>query len=195
MTKVSRNDVFMRDEKGPTWFDEFIRSMAGGAAPNSVQDIMNAIVDKKQATVESVVAKYREQVGLDTLTDEDGGAQVKTASAERKLSIRHAKMGPQTSILPKIKNNKEVLMAIDSFCRHSGGTKNTPSIINHIRKLLGDETVSYTDQDLKDYIEARKRHFRDGELDKSYEVGLVGQEKDDDYDDDIADYQTYNGAK
>ena len=55
--------------------------------------------------------------------------------------------------------------------------------------------MSYTDQELKDYIEERKKHFSEDDEQDNYEVGLVGQDKAEDYDDDIADYQTYNGAK
>jgi len=193
MSIVSRSDVFVRDERGGEWFDEFLRSMAE-KNPSTVQEVMNIITDKKGQTVESVVQSYREQVGLDALSQEDtGGEQVKKAHF-RPLSIRHAKMGPAESSLPKLKGNPEIMKDIDSMCEHSGGTKNTLSIMNFLRDRYGKELVSFSDQELRDYIEQRKKRFYN-ESDEVYDVGLVGQERHEDFEDDIADYQTHDGVK
>lgn len=196
----------MRDENGGDWFQEFLKTMAyPNSQPTSVQEILESITNTRSATVEGVIQNYRDQVGLDIISsDEDG--QIKTASVKerplskrdsntRYLSTRHAGMGPVITVMPKLKENNKLLKSIDSFCEHSGGTKNTPSIINHLREMLGTDLVSYTDKELKDYIEERKKHFNEDDDQDDYEVGLVGQDKAEDYDDDIADYQTYNGAK
>lgn len=193
MTVVSRSDVYMRSEKGPSWFDEFLKSMAENN-PSSVKEIMDAINNKQGETVEGVVQSYREQVGLDAVSKDDSeGEQVKNAHF-RPLSIRHAKMGPEESALPKLKDKPEIMKDIDSMCEHSGGTKNTLSIMNFLRDRYGKELVSFSDQELRDYIEERKKRFYN-ESDEVYDVGLVGQERHEDFEDDIADYQTHDGVK
>lgn len=194
MTVVSRSDVYARSEKGGEWFEEFIRRMAD-QHPATLKDVMDIITNKQSQTVEGVVESYREQVGLDALSQSDSdGEQIKRANF-RPLSIRHAKMGPSQSILPKIKNNPEIVKDIDSMCEHSGGTKNTLSIMNYLRDKFGKDLISFSDQELKDYIEERKQKFYQNESDEAYDVGLVGQERQEDFEDDIADYQTHDGVK
>lgn len=193
MTVVSRSDVYMRSEKGPSWFDEFLKTMAEHN-PSSVRDIMDTINDKRGETVESVVQSYREQVGLDAVSQDVEEKQVKQASF-RPLSIRHASMGPSKSMLPELKKNPAVLQDIDSLCQHSGGTKNTMSIISHLRDKFGRDLVSFSDKDLKDFIDQRKSEFRAPENDEAYDVGLVGQEHSEEFGDDVADYQMHDGVK
>lgn len=114
MAEVSRNDLYMRDERGPEWFDEFLRSLANSKESSSVQDILNAIHNKRGETVESVVRQYREQVGLDIVqsADTDDKSSVKQASAKvRPLSIRHASgLGPIAPMkLKKLKDPDGIL--------------------------------------------------------------------------------------
>jgi len=190
MTKVSRSDIFARSEHGGEWFNEFLHSFAK-TRQESVQEILSAINDKKAETVESVVQQYREQVGLDSLAAED--SVVKTAATLRKISIRHADEG--TSALEMVKKDPKLMGAIDSFCEHSGGTKNTISILNYLRNILGNDVVNYSDEDLKEFIDGRKKRFKvDDNEDYNIDVGLVGQDIDEDADE-IADYQTHDGVK
>jgi len=88
----------MRSERGPDWFHEFLEIYSQAAdKPASVDDILNAINDKRSETVESVVADYRKQVGLDAFSQDDEQAQIKQASFTP-LSIRHAKLNEEDSI-------------------------------------------------------------------------------------------------
>lgn len=194
MSFVSRNDIYVRSEKGPSWFEEFLRSMAE-QQPSTVQDIMSTISDKKAETVESVVSKYREQVGLDSLADESiEEIQIKTASF-KPLSIRHASMGETKSIVSDLDNNPELLKAIDSLCQHSGGTKSTVAILSKLRDNFGKELVSFSDGDLKEYIEGRKAKFKVPTEDDTIDLGLLEQDYREEFDDEIADYQKHDGVK
>lgn len=199
MTEVSRNDLYMKDEKGPEWFDDFLRSLADNANEASVdQEIMSAINNKRGETVESVVRDYREQVGLDIVqsSDDDEGSSVKQASIKTKpfkpLSIRHAE---QKSIVDDIKQRDGLVNALESMCKHSGGTVKMPALINFLRKEIGNN-VSFADEGLKEYLTELKEKFMEAKTpEESSYVGLVGLTDDDNYDDDAADYATYDGAK
>ena len=198
MTKVTRNDLFVRDENGPDWFNEFLRSFSN-SKPSTVNDILEAITNKKGETVESVVQSYREQVGLDALSQPEDTDNIKTsttkqASSVRPLSIRHAQE-ENKSVVEMIESSPELRSAVDSFCEHSGGTKNTHSIIRFLRDRLGKNAVSYTDEELLDYIEQRKDRFRkDIKEDNKVDFGLVGTDAQEDYEDNVADY-TSHGEK
>jgi len=58
MTTVSRNNIYVRDERGGDWFNEFLESFANDK-PSSVQDVLEAINNKRTETVESVVFNRR----------------------------------------------------------------------------------------------------------------------------------------
>lgn len=195
MTKVTRNDVFVRGEKGGEWFDEFLKSFAKDR-PSSVQDILSAINNKRGETVESVVQNYREQVGLDAFssTDDSDDTPVKNASAPfRPLSKRHA--AEVKSVVEMIKKDEDIQAAIDSHCEHSGGNKNTHTLIHFLRQLLGGD-VSFSDNELKEYLEERKNQFKDDKTEKSpRDVGLIGTDPHEHHDDDIADFMKNDGAK
>jgi hypothetical protein len=87
MTKVSRSDIYVRDEKGPAWLEDFFKSLAG-QKDAGIQDILDAFNSKKNQTVEGVVQNYREQVGLDILgSSEDGDENIKEASIKNASEI------------------------------------------------------------------------------------------------------------
>jgi len=187
MTKVSRNDLFMRSEKGPSWFDEFLETYAqSDNKSSSITDILDAISDKRGETVSSVVESYRQQVGLDSLTADE--PTIKQASCNMFLSNRHASL-EEKGIVLLIKEDPSIEKAIDSFCEHSGGNKGTHAIINFLRDKLGKDKVSYTDQELVDYIENRKKNFKEDDVDQAVDVGEVGlSNSEDEYSDQMADY-------
>lgn len=199
MVKVSRSDIFVRPENGGSWFQEFLNNydLNKSAYPTTIQEVMNIITDKQGETVESVVAKYREQVGLDMVQSSDDEQQVKTAScASRPLSIRHAK--EYASVVEKIEANKQLRDAIESLCKHSGGHKSIQSLVSFIRKELGED-VSFSDDHLTQYLTECKNKFKSCEQTNNMEgehVGLVGLDnKDDIYEDDTADYMNNDGTK
>ena len=194
MTTVSRSDIYVRGENGPDWFNEFLESFAksGATGPTSIQEILDAINNKRGETVESVVQSYREQVGLDVLgsEEEDESATVKNASSKfRPLSIRHA------SIVEKIKKDPKLLAAIDSHYSHSGGTKNIHALLSFLRNLIGQD-VSFSDKELKDFLEKRRENFKIYLSDEASEdVGRVGTDPHEHHEDDLADFMRYDGAK
>ncbi len=193
MINVSRSDIFVRDEKGPAWFDEFLRSLAD-SKPGATQDILDAI---NNDTVDGKVQDYREQIGLDALsTAEEESDTVKHSNVKeasvRPLSIRHAE--ELQSVIEMIDDNPELRSAIDSFCEHSGGTKNTHSIIQFVRSKLGKDVVSYSDEELKKYIDQRKKYFKHNMTDKAVDVGLISLNPQENLDDNVADYATHDGA-
>jgi hypothetical protein len=82
MSKITRSDIYVRSEKGGEWFDDFLHSLAE-TKESSYQEIIDAISYKKSETVQGVVDKYREMVGLDTVaSDADDNDIDKHASAE-----------------------------------------------------------------------------------------------------------------
>lgn len=81
---------------------------------------------------------------------------------------------------PKLKSN------IHSLCQHSGGHRNTLSIINFLRNILGNDLVSFSDDDLKKYIEDIKKKYKTELEEDNVDIGLVGL--DDNDDDKVADY-------
>jgi len=202
MTNVSRNDLYARDERGPEWFNEFLQSLANTLnQPSSIQEILSAINNKKAETVAGVVQDYRERVGLDLVQSLDDYADdtVKQASVKtsefRPLSIRHA---AEQSIVDKIKADPEISSALESLCRHSGGTKKLQSLVTFLREKLGQE-VSFSDDGLMQYLKECKEKFRENvtpDLNADH-VGLVGTTDDSaqDRDDDVADYIKNDGAK
>lgn len=193
MTVVSRSDVFVRSEKGGEWLEEFVHRMAN-QNPSTLQNIMDIITNQQGKSVSSVVEDYRKQVGMDAISQDDkNDEQIKNAS-NKPLSIRHAKVQSARTILPELKKNPDIIKDIDSLCEHSGGTKNTLSIVNYLRSKFGKDIVSFSDQELKDYIEERKNMFYKGKSDETYDVGLVGQETQNDFHDDVADYQAHDGV-
>lgn len=111
------------------------------------------------------------------------------------LSIRHANEQTE-SIVKQIKNNPELQNAIDSHCKHSGGTKSIHSLIYFLRNLL-DKDVSFTDDELIEYLKDRKNHFSDGTTQESNfsDVGRVGTDANEEFDDEIADFMKYDGTR
>jgi len=279
--KINRNDIFVRDESGPSWFNEFLHSFAEQKEGSAV-DILNAIQKKKSETVQGVVERYREMVGLDIVADADDKNTVKNAGevdqnymshlkpgkyiaeeegfmrdvetgerapaylddivckdcnekmplgvkksaagyflgrscncgpysresgyfgtredAEnelkfyqnptrleaniRPLSIRHAKELDAVSL---ITNDPKIVQDIESLCEHSGGTKNTHSIINYLREKLGKD-ISYSDKDLAKYIEDVKKKYMEQTEDLNNDVGRIGLDNEENPDDAAADY-------
>jgi len=200
MTNVSRNNIYARDEKGPDWFNEFLRSFSGQTTkPASIQEILSAINNKKAETVESVVQDYRQQVGLDSVQSSDSSDEqnIKQAGLNfRPLSIRHAE--DKRSIVDKIKSDPELVSAIESLCRHSGGTKKIQSLITFLRQKLGND-VSFSDDGVVNYLQECKNRFTESvtpDLNAEF-VGLVGTTDNpaEDHDDDLADYIKNDGSK
>lgn len=109
MTKVSRCDIFTRDESGGSWFQDFLSSMAG-IKPANVQDILDAINNKRTQTVEGVVKQYREQVGLDIVGDvEDDEISIKNASIKEAAAL--SPISPMK--LKKLENPDDILKNYD----------------------------------------------------------------------------------
>lgn len=171
----NRSDEFMRSEKGPDWFDEFLKQLA---SPN--QEIISTIHDIKAETVQSLTDKYRSQVGLDLIANDSDKIVVTAAKSPKPISKRAANK-------PAIQDIPEVQQAVDSFCQHSGGTKSTHAILHNLRKMLGKENISYTDQELMDYINDRKKQFYNPNKDVPIsDPGAAGTEKE--YGDSAAEY-------
>ena len=190
MIKVTRNDIYTRDEKGGEWFDEFLRSFAD-EKEGSIQDVMDAIQSKKGETVQGIVDKYKIMVGIDSVADNDTLSTLESKASFRPISIRHAEHHVPESIVVIIEKDPVVKEGIRSMCEHSGGTKNTHSIMDFIREKLGKDLINYSDENLVKYIEDIKKSYRDEATEESHnDVGRVGIETDD-HTEDTADYITH----
>jgi hypothetical protein len=196
MTNVSRSDVYVRDEKGPSWFEEFLETLANKKS-DTTQDILNSIYNVRARTVDSVVNEYRKQVGLDLVTGtEESDETIKQAST-RPLSVRHASE-LRKSPMDIVMNSEEIQNIIKSFCVNSGGHKGTTSIISKIRQHLEDAGVTekvFTNEELKKYIEECKDANKQNSTDKVLDPGMVGTDSNEEYADTVADYATYDGAQ
>jgi hypothetical protein len=110
MSKITRNDVFVRDEKGPEWFNDFLRSFSEQKTSGVLQDILDTITNKKLQTVDGVVKNYREQVGLDILGSADDDDLV-----SQTLSKEASSIGPISPMkLKKIDNPDDILKDYDN---------------------------------------------------------------------------------
>lgn len=193
MSRITRSDVYVRDEKGGEWFQDFLKSLAENKEAY-VQDVLDAMNQKKGETVESVVEKYREATGLDTIAaeqKEDG--LVATASASRPLSIRHNAMlsEPEGEVILVIEKDPDIKADLESICEHSGGTKETLAILSFLRDKLGNELVSFSDEDLMEYIEDLKKKYYQEKEEPKGNAGKVGTDTEESPDDAAADYVTH----
>ena len=194
MSKVFRNDIFVRSEKGGAWFEDFLQSFAEAKA-YSLQDMLDTINQKRSdsVTVKSVVDQYKEMVGLDSIAGKtDNIAETSTTSNPiRPLSIRHAKELKEEEpkhIILLIEQDPGLSADLHSLCRHSGGTKNTHSIMNFLREQLGNELVSYNDDKLIQYIDDVKKQYYHDTPEPDGEVGKIGLDDLDNPEDDVADF-------
>lgn len=187
--KINRSDVFIRDEKGGKWFEEFLQSFAE-EKEGSTREVIDAIQHKKSETVQGVVEEYRKMVGLDSAASSEDGNIVVTASV-RPLSIRHAQELNATNVISEIEQDPKLIEDMRSLCEHSGGTKNTHAIINFLRGKLGKELVRYSDKDLVEYIESMKRGYQEEFEEQRGNAGKVGIDVEDHPEDNAADYITH----
>lgn len=192
MEKITRSDVYARDEKGPAWFSDFLYNFAQ-SQESPQPTILDAITSKKGETVQGVVNKYREMVGLDALAEieEELGGKVATASAP--ISIRQAKEKDKKEVVLIIEEDQPELKSdIESLCEHSGGHKDTHAIIKFLRDELGSELVSFSDKDLIDYINDIKGKYVSDTDEQRADMGRVGTDDEVKREDDVADYVAHS---
>jgi ATP-dependent DNA ligase len=127
-------------------------------------------------------------IGFKRIRDDKPIKEVKMASAQRPISIRHAQA---QSVVEMIKQNPQIQSQIDSFFEHSGGTKSITTVLDFLRNNLKDVYVSYSDHDLLEYLKERKQHFRQNKGDDRVDIGLVGVDPNEDPGDFAADYITH----
>ena len=211
MPKIYRNDIYVRDEKGGEWFNEFLRSFAEKDEPPTTQSILDAVNQKRGETIESVVSKYRAAVGLDSIaeTENETDNEIIAMSSIRPISIRHAQMladdendkeglgnEENQGVVVIIEGDPNIKADLESMLESSGGTKNTHAIINFLREILGSDLVSYSDDDLITYIDDMKGKYTiDLPEEPGGYAGKVGTEPSESYDDDTADYVEHGKGK
>jgi len=132
--------------------------------------------------------KFR-HVGWSRFRFDKSAKEVKYSKAF--ISIRQAY---NQDIISIIESKPDIVSAIQSLCRHSGGHKNTHAIIRFLRNKLGHELIQYSDQDLIKYIEKIKNEFKSDTNQEHVDVGLIGLDNTNDFQDNAADYINH-GAK
>ncbi len=197
--KIYRNDIYVRSETGGEWFEEFLQSFAESKA-YSLQNMLDTMNQKKGQSVENIVNQYKEMVGLETMADQpDANITSTVSNFSRPISIRHAEeleskeeeleSEESKTILLIIKENPEIDADIHSLCENSGGTKNTHSIISFLRESLGNELVSYNDDDLVQYIDDVKKQYYVHTIEPLGNAGRVGlDDHEDSNQDNVADF-------
>lgn len=196
MSKITRSDVFIRDEQGGDWFQDFLRSFSENKEAY-VQDVLDAINEKRGNSVESVVQQYREATGLDSIADEKKEDKMVSTASMRPLSKRHAHMLQEPGeVIVVIEQDPALKADLESLCEHSGGTKETHAILSFLRDKLGKELVSFSDEDLMKYIEDLKDKYYEEKDEPEGNAGKVGTDSEDNPEDNAADYITHgNGHK
>jgi hypothetical protein len=111
----------------------------------------------------------------------------KSEAHMRPLSVRHKR----ANIVSEIEKDQKIREDVRSLCEHSGGTKNTHSIISFLRDKLGKELVRYSDEDLVKYIEGIKKEYYEDQESPNVDVGRVGVDTEDHPEDNAADYITH----
>jgi hypothetical protein len=85
MSSFSRDDTYARSESGGEVLGELFNLLSKtSAADPSIQDLLNAINNKRGESVSDVVARYREQTGLDLVLSENE-ATVKVAAGPKSV--------------------------------------------------------------------------------------------------------------
>jgi len=109
MAKVSRSNEFVRDEKGGDWFQEYLRILAG--QPSTATEMIKA-----KETVADVIANYKEQTGLNLLTQ----SELEESHMTKKASVRKISKRIVNGISPispmklkKLKNPDDMLKNYD----------------------------------------------------------------------------------
>ena len=81
------------------------------------------------------------------------------------------------SVVLLIQQDPKIQRDLDSICRNSGGHRDTVSIVNFLRGVLGDDLVSFSDDDLKSYIEEMKAKYKQ-DINEDVDAGLIGLKDD-----------------
>ena len=165
----------------------------------TIQDVKNRIDKLKESgkyekTIDDLVTQDEDPEMYNLIAGLLNEIQEKRSNF-RPLSKRHASV--EQSAIDSIEADPDIKAIVISLCEHSGGTKNTHSIIQMLQEKLGKGVISYADEDLKKYIEEVKKPFR-GEplkINEPKDAGKVGTEREDDAADDIADYMNSNERK
>jgi hypothetical protein len=174
---ITRNDIYERAERGPEWLESFFRSFA----ENQNEEIVNII--KNAPDVASIVKSYRDMVCLDAALSED--ETVKTAGVKgRQLSKR----AEEKSTVDVLKADENLLKQVESLLHNSGGHKKTVTIIRFLRDELGKESASFSDEELKDFIEHLREKHQPHTPDCECDAGKVGLNKEDFAGDGKAEY-------
>ena len=114
------------------------------------------------------------------------------AKETKTLSIRQAQMRDK-SVVEIVEADPNLIAAIESFCKHSGGHKSIHTIIEYLRERLGD-IVSYNDDGLKEYIDGVKSKYKVDKEDGCVDPGAIGTERTNQYTDNTADYITHGSG-
>jgi hypothetical protein len=188
---ISRSDLFPPSESGGEVFEELAKLLSKEAHPNTVQELLNAISNKRSESVSDVVARYREETGLDLVLSENE-VTVKTASPGPKNEARFLSKRQKTaSEAPtSILTDPKIVKDIESLCSCSGGHKSLHAIIESLRSTNHRNDISYTDPELNKFIEECQAKHKESCPDDSadtFEVGQIGTQQSND-EDRVADY-------
>lgn len=138
--------------------------------------------------------KFR-HVGWSRRRPDKPAKEVKMSSL-RPLSIRHAaelKCEDKPSVVLIIEKDPKIKADLHSLCQHSGGHKGIHSIIQFLRETLGNDLVSFSDNDLNEYIEKIKSQYKQELNETQGDPGMVGLDGDDT--DQVADYITHGKGR
>jgi ATP-dependent DNA ligase len=118
--------------------------------------------------------------------------EVKMA-VSKKLFLSKRAAEEAKSVVVLIEENPKIKSDVHSICEHSGGHRDTVSIINFLRNMLGKEVVSFSDGDLKEYIESVRKKYQKDLQEPDVDAGLVGLD-DTKHEDNTADYIEHGKA-
>lgn len=157
----------MRDEVNADWLTDALSRIGGvdtvdASAPK--ESILINEATGQPHTVESMVALYRDRVGLDTIqkSSETSGNNLGKSASWSDTPLSKKRIAADDSASKKKVDSpilKEMLAYIDSHLASHRGYSDGPAIIFDLREVFGQEDVQENSDRLLNEIESRKKTF------------------------------------
>lgn len=146
----------------PDWMTELSKSAY------SFEDILGRVVDKKLETVQGVVDRYKEMIGLADINNEE----------DFKKEADDIKSEAESEIVQKIEDDQGLKSDIESMFEHSGGHKDVYSVVKLLRNYFNDDLVTYSDKELVDYIKKIQSQYKKDLPKPDVDAGNLGAQDD-----------------
>lgn len=154
----------LRDEVNSDWLMDALTRISGVSSVDAIEPKQSALINEatgKPHTVESMVAFYRDKVGLDAIhkSSEFEKSEMDKSASDAPLSTVPADQKTD----PKKKDSdiklNEMIAYIDGHISSHRGYVEAPAIIYDLREVFGSDLVQLHLKNLKDIIESKIKAF------------------------------------